>query len=59
LFFDKKWWKENFDCEAPGLIGAGTGLPLSVGEGSGLGHAIKGDVSSNNRDWDVVSFGKE
>ena len=28
LFFSEKWWKKNFDRVPPGLIGAGTGLPL-------------------------------
>jgi O-methyltransferase len=28
LFFSEKWWKRNFDRTPPGLIGAGTGLPL-------------------------------
>jgi hypothetical protein len=27
LFFSERWWRENFDSP-PGLIGAGTGLPL-------------------------------
>jgi macrocin-O-methyltransferase TylF-like protien len=28
LFYSEKWWKEHFDRVPPGLIGAGTGLPL-------------------------------
>ena len=28
LFFSEKWWQETFDQKPPGLIGAGTGLPL-------------------------------
>jgi len=28
LFWSERWWRENFDCTPPGLIGAGTGLPL-------------------------------
>jgi O-methyltransferase len=28
LFWSEKWWRENFDTTPPGLIGAGTGLPL-------------------------------
>ena len=28
LFFSEKWWKKNFNRVPPGLIGAGTGLPL-------------------------------
>jgi hypothetical protein len=59
LFFDKEWWKENLDCSPPGLVGSGTGLPLGIAEGSGLGYAIKGDIHSISNDWNVVSFGKE
>jgi hypothetical protein len=28
LFFSERWWHENFASSPPGLIGAGTGLPL-------------------------------
>ncbi len=28
LFYSERWWRENFDRTPPGLIGAGTGLPL-------------------------------
>ncbi len=28
LFYSEKYWKKNFDQTPPGLIGAGTGLPL-------------------------------
>ncbi|MBA4122764.1 MAG: class I SAM-dependent methyltransferase [Acidobacteria bacterium] len=28
LFFSEKWWAKNFNRVPPGLIGAGTGLPL-------------------------------
>ena len=41
LFFDKKWWAENFDYLPPGFVGARTGLPLKV-TGSQLGYAQKG-----------------
>jgi hypothetical protein len=30
LFFSEKWWQKNFNCNPPGLIGAGTGLPLGT-----------------------------
>jgi O-methyltransferase len=30
LFYSERWWRENFACAPPGLIGAGGGL--SVGE---------------------------
>jgi hypothetical protein len=28
LFYSERWWKRAFDTTPPGLIGAGTGLPL-------------------------------
>lgn len=28
LFWSERWWREAFDTTPPGLIGAGTGLPL-------------------------------
>jgi len=59
LFFDKKWWQENLNCDPPGLVGAGTGLPLGVGEGSGLGYAVKCDLNSDSKDWDTIAFGEE
>jgi hypothetical protein len=59
IFFDKKWWEENLNCSPPGFVGAGTGLPHGIGEGSGLGCAVKFDVNSDSKDWPVVSFNKE
>jgi len=59
LFFDKQWWQENLKCEPPGFVGAGVGLPLSIGEGSGLGYAVKLDKNSHTKDWDSISFNTE
>lgn len=59
LFFDKEWWRENLNSEPPGLVGAGSGLPLAIGEGSSLGYAVKGGINSHSKDWDVVSFGEK
>ncbi len=28
LFYSERWWRETFDQDPPGLIGAGVGLPL-------------------------------
>lgn len=28
LFFDENWWQRELGCPAPGLVGAGCGLPL-------------------------------
>ncbi|MGB8583893.1 MAG: TylF/MycF/NovP-related O-methyltransferase [Candidatus Sulfotelmatobacter sp.] len=28
LFYSERWWRTNFDCTPPGLIGAGTGLAI-------------------------------
>jgi len=30
LFYSEKWWEKNFNRKPPGLIGAGTGLPLGT-----------------------------
>ena len=43
-FFDHTWWRQHLGVPAPGLIGAGTGLPLSE-RGSALGYIRKGDSS--------------
>jgi hypothetical protein len=44
LFFDAAWWQDTFGCEAPGLVGAGSGLGLFPAKGqwtSSLGYAVK------------------
>lgn len=41
LFFDREWWQEKLSTDAPGLVGAGTGLPLLPVLGSELGFAVK------------------
>jgi O-methyltransferase len=42
LFFDSAWWREELGEDAPGLVGTGTGLPLTALEGSKIGYAQKG-----------------
>ncbi len=46
LFFDSSWWRENLDQDAPGLVGAGTGVPLEAIFGSDLGYAQKGALGA-------------
>ena len=41
LFFDHAWWQNELKTEAPGFIGAGTGLPLGIGKGSSIGYTKK------------------
>ena len=41
VFFDRPWWRKHLSCDAPGLIGAGTGLPAGMSSGSGIGYAVK------------------
>lgn len=41
VFFDADWWTAALAEQPPGLIGAGTGLPLAAGVGSQLGYALK------------------
>jgi O-methyltransferase len=48
LFFDDDWWEQNVGADAPGLIGAGSGLgldPLVGGWGSQLGYASKSKMT--------------
>lgn len=43
-FFDQAWWHANTDSDAPGLVGAGSGLgifPSNVGFRSDLGFTVK------------------
>ena len=40
-FFDRPWWSEAIGADAPGLVGAGSGLPLAALQGSDLGYAQK------------------
>jgi hypothetical protein len=46
IFFDAPWWRENLDADAPGFIGAGSGLPLTAPLGSEIGYAQRGIVAS-------------
>jgi hypothetical protein len=44
LFFDRDWWSKTLHCEPPGLIGAGSGLGLELGDlgfGSAVGYTVK------------------
>jgi O-methyltransferase len=45
LFYDDNWWRDNVACDAPGLIGAGSGLGLSRKPdgtyGSCIGYTVK------------------
>lgn len=45
LFYDREWWIRNLGCDAPGLVGAGSGIGLGLNShgfySSSLGLAIK------------------
>jgi len=44
LFYSEKWWRKYFDRTPPGLIGAGTGLPLGqyyIGPWPAVGWYVK------------------
>lgn len=45
VFFDAGWWDEALGCAAPGLVGAGAGLPLSI-SGSNLGYTQRGSEAA-------------
>ena len=50
LFFDNEWWNKNLNSKAPGLVGAGNGLGISVdGDffGGSTGYAIKNPEKSS------------
>ena len=54
LFFHDNWWQANVGCAAPGLIGAGSGLPL-MPNWSPLGYARK-TSSFDPKQWRRVSY---
>jgi O-methyltransferase len=57
VFFDSAWWRREADEDAPGLVGAGSGLALEAFGGSELGFAQKG--SSVSRGWKGEPPGQE
>ncbi|MCB5174377.1 TylF/MycF/NovP-related O-methyltransferase [Microvirga lenta] len=42
VFYDNAYWRAAVGQDAPGFVGAGTGLPLSAHIGSEIGYAQKG-----------------
>lgn len=53
LFFDRDWWRENLGCDAPGLIGAGSGLgliPTGKGYRSDLAYTVKNPLAAGFRE---------
>lgn len=40
-FYDKEFWSSRIGSRAPGLIGAGSGLPIGIGRSCGLGYVQK------------------
>jgi O-methyltransferase len=43
LFYDRPFWQERFGTAPPGFYGSGTGVPLGIHAGSGIGYARKID----------------
>jgi hypothetical protein len=56
LFYDHPWWQKHLHDNAPGFVGAGTGLPLGIGGGSSLGYALKIDKETATKNWRLVNF---
>jgi Macrocin-O-methyltransferase (TylF) len=52
IFFATPWWRSKLGEDAPGFVGAGTGLPLSALRGSDLGYAQKGTGNAAFQDTD-------
>lgn len=49
VWFDEAWWRDALGTRAPGYVGSGCGLPLSLG-GASLGYARKvADVRESYR----------
>jgi O-methyltransferase len=46
LFYDRTFWQERFGSEPPGFYGSGTGAPLGIHAGSGIGYARKIDPAT-------------
>ena len=57
LFFDAAWWRDTQLGEAPGFVGAGTGMALVALEGSELGYAQRGSTAL--RGWTEASLARE
>lgn len=55
LFYDREWWQENLNVGAPGLVGAGVGLPLGP-NGSGLGFAVRRSQPLYCETCDLLKF---
>jgi macrocin-O-methyltransferase TylF-like protien len=53
VWFDDGWWQQELGARAPGYVGSGCGLPLSVG-GSSLGYAQK--VRSLEKSYEKASW---
>ncbi|MDO8524139.1 MAG: TylF/MycF/NovP-related O-methyltransferase [bacterium] len=44
LFFDQAWWRNNFQSNIPGLIGAGSGTAFHPSFGTPIGYTIKSKI---------------
>lgn len=53
VWFDDAWWQQNLGQRAPGYVGSGCGLPLSVSNSS-LGYVQK--IASLQESYEKASF---
>lgn len=44
IWFDREFWRGNLNCEPPGYIGSGCGLPAISPAFSALGYTFKGEA---------------
>jgi len=54
VYFDDAWWQDALGCPAPGLVGAGCGLPLNP-QASSLGYTRK-TTHFDPAKWKRASF---
>lgn len=55
-FFDDNWWMYHLDRPAPGLVGAGSGVPAGISTSTGLGWIKKTSLKTDDRIAQISRF---